>query len=124
MEATYGLRLLALSGGGVRRWTFLARECAGAVVGGLCMRVGGSRGRGPLAGLRGDLLHALRTLARRPGVTAHAVMALGLGIALPTVLFGLVYGALRPLPVPDGGRIVHVEYAHPAQGLEGLDPGL
>lgn len=121
MEATFGLRLLALSGGGVRRWTFLARECAGAVVGGLCMRVGGSRGRRTPAGLRGDLLHALRTLARRPGVTAHAVMALGLGIALPTVLFGLVYGALRPLPVPDGRRIVHVEYAHPAQGLEGLD---
>jgi putative ABC transport system permease protein len=48
-------------------------------------------------------------------------MALGLGIALPTVLFCFAYGALRPLPVPDGHRIVHLEHANPAQGLEELD---
>jgi predicted permease len=51
-------------------------------------------------------------------------MALGLGIALPTVLFCFVYGALRPLPVPEGRRIVHLEYANPAQGLEELDVSL
>jgi len=120
MEATFHLRLGALRGGFPSRAWFVAREGLGAVLGGLGMRATAAW-RGGLADLRRDLFHALRALTRNPSLTLHAVAALALGIALPTILFCFVYGALRPLPVPEGGRVVHLEHARPAQGLDELD---
>lgn len=56
-----------------------------------------------------DLRHAVRSLRRSPGFTATVVLVLALGIGANTAMFGAVYGMLvRPLPYPDGERIVRV----------------
>jgi predicted permease len=122
MVATFSLRLSTLKRGWVRRWTFVGRECLGAVVGGGVMRLSQFLKTDLFADSARDLRHAARALARKPGVTVNAVLALGLGIGLPTLMFCFIYGALlRPLPVPDGERILHLEYANPVQGLQELD---
>jgi predicted permease len=56
-----------------------------------------------------DIRYALLTLARRPAFAIAAVTILALAIAVNTVAFSLVNSlALRPLPVPDAGRVVRV----------------
>lgn len=51
-----------------------------------------------------------RLLRRQPGLSLLAVLTLGLGIGLATVLFSIVYGlVLRPLPFPDADRLVAVQ---------------
>ncbi len=56
-----------------------------------------------------DLRHAVRSLARTPGFVAAVVLILALGTGVATAMFGIVYGLLiRPLPYPDGDRIVRV----------------
>jgi predicted permease len=57
----------------------------------------------------GDIRYALRTFARRPSFAIAAVAILALGIAVNTIAFSLVNSlALRPLPVPDAGRVVRI----------------
>ncbi len=56
-----------------------------------------------------DLNHALRTLRRRPGFAAVAVLSLGLGIGGSTALFAAAWAGLgRPLPFPDESRLVRL----------------
>ena len=56
-----------------------------------------------------DVRYALRTFARRPSFAIAAVAILALGVAVNTIAFSLVNSlALRPLPVPDAGRVVRV----------------
>jgi putative ABC transport system permease protein len=56
-----------------------------------------------------DVRYALRTVARRPSFAIAAVTILALGIAVNTIAFSLLNSlALRPLPVPDAGRVVRV----------------
>ena len=56
-----------------------------------------------------DLRHAVRGLARSPGFTAAVVIILAMGTAVTTAMFGVTYDVLiRPLPYPDGERIVRV----------------
>ena len=63
--------------------------------------------RSPLrAGLALSL--AVRGLVRDPGSSLMAVTILALGIALPATFFSFLVGAVRPLPVPRGDRIVRV----------------
>jgi putative ABC transport system permease protein len=53
---------------------------------------------------------AARALLRQPGLTGLAVLALALGIGLPTAMFGLIDAAfLRGLPVDEPREVMHLE---------------
>src|SRR6185503_14331590 len=56
-----------------------------------------------------DLRYGIRSLARRPGFTAIAVLTLALGIGASTAIFSVVDGVLlRSLPYPDADQIVQL----------------
>lgn len=59
---------------------------------------------------------ALRSLVRRPGYAATAILTLALGIGTTTALFSMVDAVLvRPLPYPQADRLVTVFESSPAQ---------
>jgi predicted permease len=71
-----------------------------------------------------DFRLASRSLRRKPGVTVGAVLVLGLGIGLATTIFSFIYAAVyRPLPVPEGSRIMHLEQEDPSRGRRELSVG-
>jgi predicted permease len=56
-----------------------------------------------------DLRYAIRTLLRRPGFAAVALLTLALGIGATTVMFALINGVLlKPLPYPEPDRLLAV----------------
>lgn len=142
MVETFSQKLATLDRGPGGKALFLIRECIAAGMGGLSLRVrGGLRighrrkrsDRPPrlrpertsrrlqdlVPDLGQDFRQALRTLGRRPGVTASGVLALGLGIGLTTLMMCVLYGAaFRPLPVPDGQRIIHLEQEDRERGIQ------
>lgn len=62
-----------------------------------------------LDGLRQDVRLGVRTLIRRPGFAAVAILTLALGIGASTALFAVVNGILlRPLPYFEPDRVVSV----------------
>ena len=75
--------------------------------------------------LLGDLRFGVRNLARAPGFTAAAVLALALGIGLTTAIISIVnVVVLRPLPYADPSRLVTIWEVNHEKGLghENLSP--
>ena len=59
-----------------------------------------------------DVRYIVRTIARRPGTSAIAIVALALGIGLTTTMFSIVQGViLRGLPFEASDRIMFVSRA-------------
>ncbi|MEM7350749.1 MAG: ABC transporter permease [Acidobacteriota bacterium] len=64
-----------------------------------------------------DLRFAARTLVKRPGFAAVAVLTLALGIGANTAIFSIVYGImLKPLPLPEPQQLVTVWENREARG--------
>jgi putative ABC transport system permease protein len=60
--------------------------------------------------LWGDFTYALRTLAKKPGFAAVAIVTLGLGIGASTAIFSVIENVLvAPFPYPDAKRFMTVE---------------
>jgi putative ABC transport system permease protein len=56
---------------------------------------------------------AVRSLAKKPGFAALAIITLGLGIGANTAIFSVVYGSLlRALPYADVDRLVYLSDGH------------
>jgi putative ABC transport system permease protein len=71
-----------------------------------------------------DLPLAIRQLRREPLFTITVLLMLGVGTALNSAMFSLVYAALlRPLPLTDSERIVAVREVHPDRGQTVVTPG-
>lgn len=64
-----------------------------------------------------DLRYAIRQLTKSPGFTIAAVLALGLGIGGNTAIFSTLNTMLlKPLPFPEGERLVSFWDENPQQG--------
>ena len=78
----------------------------------------GPRGAYKLWFMLRDIRFTLRMLARNPGVTALATIALALGIGGSTLIFSVVNAVLlRPLPVSDANRLVWIWADSPSRNL-------
>ena len=68
--------------------------------------------------LLGDVKYGVRMLAKRPGLSATAVLALTLGIGLTTTMFSIVYvTTMKGLPYQDADRLVVLSRSRPAQNI-------
>ena len=87
-----------------------ARLAARRRVDGVALRrdqIRDGRGFAWLDAIRQDLRHAWRGLRRTPFVTVTAIASLALGLGATASLFAVVDAVLlRPLPLPDAGRVV------------------
>lgn len=73
------------------------------------------------AAWRADLLHAFRSLVRRPVFTGLVVLTLLAGLGVNAAIFGFVNGLLlRPLPYADPGRLVQLSETAPELGTMDL----
>jgi putative ABC transport system permease protein len=65
-----------------------------------------------------DVRYGLRMLAKAPGHTAAAAIALSLGIGLTTAAFSIVYGILwRGLPYPQSEQLMQIDLQDPSRDL-------
>jgi predicted permease len=66
-----------------------------------------------------DFRYALRALARRPTYAAITILVLAIAIGANTTVFSVLNALLlRPLPYPDGDRLVEVYDSYPKMGIE------
>ena len=55
-----------------------------------------------------DIRHAVRMLTKSPGMLVLSVLALTLGIGMPTIMFTIVNGMFSELPVEEPDRVVRL----------------
>jgi predicted permease len=90
-------------------------------------RAGGRAGGDIVGDFSNEVWQAARSLVRRPGYVAAAVLTLGLGIGANMAIFTVVNTVLlRPLSYPESERIVQIRHRAPGLGLPELNnsPGL
>ena len=69
-----------------------------------------------------ELRFAFRMLLKNPSSSLVAVIAMALGIALTTTVYGIVDGALlRGLPFEEPGRLMHLERNNLSRDIEDMD---
>jgi hypothetical protein len=69
-----------------------------------------------------DLRYGIRTLLKKPGFAAIAILMLAIGIGANTAIFSVVNGVLlRPLPYRDSERVITVWQNDVQKGLERVD---
>jgi hypothetical protein len=96
-----------------------AAQCAFGNLGALQEQVREERGWRWVERLLQDFRYAARSLRRSPGFTLLAIVTLGLGIGANTSMFSILNGLLlKPLPYPDGARLIRV-YRTTPQGTSG-----
>jgi putative ABC transport system permease protein len=79
----------------------------------------GARRQNMIGDLWQDLRFAIRMMQKNPGFTLVTVMTLALGIGANTAIFSLVNGILlRPLPYPEGDRLITLRKSYPQKGLD------
>src|SRR5688500_9331589 len=70
-----------------------------------------------------NVRYAVRALARTPGFTAAVVLTLALGIGADSGLFSAINTVLlRPLPFPDGDRLMQVTQTQEANAEDNVAP--
>ena len=73
--------------------------------------------------LRLDLRYAVRSLLKRPGFTALAVLTLALGLGVNAVAFSAINALLlRPFSLPDAERIGWITMPGPGNGRGYVSP--
>ncbi|MCH6547598.1 MAG: ABC transporter permease [Gemmatimonadetes bacterium] len=65
-----------------------------------------------------DLRYSVRMLTKNPGMAAISVLAIALGIGLPTTMFSIVNGALRDLPIDQASRLMSLSRRSPSRQWE------
>src|SRR5215467_13620877 len=76
------------------------------------------RGLPALEGLARELRHASERLRRSPGFTIAAVLSLALAIGANVTIFTVVERVvMNPLPYPDSGRLVMLDFSMPSRNI-------
>jgi putative ABC transport system permease protein len=72
-----------------------------------------------MGSLFNDIRYGLRSILKRPGFTAIAVITLALGIGANTAIFSTINALLlNPLPFPQQDRVVAIWDKNPSRGVE------
>jgi predicted permease len=117
-------------------WRAVTRDTVGCCLDVLVVGIKERLRRGPVGSIRRrldstregtmnwmrEMLLAGRSLLRRPGFTAIAVVTLALGIGANVAIFTVVNAImLRPLPYPESDRLVEVMHHAPGIGIDELN---
>ena len=78
-----------------------------------------------ISGIVNDLRQSVRGLARRPGLTALAMVTLAVGVGSSTTVFSLAEAVLfRPLPFPDSHQLVGMSSLNLQRGMDRFNSSL